>query len=211
MRAPETRSLRNYSLPTLLAAACLAATDVSAQGWFAGGAFGQATQQDYDVGGPIATTHDTDDSARVFGGYLISPLQGVVASYIDLGTAYYDGPAFGGFTDYLDAEGFDISWIVGWAPGSQERVALFGTVGVFAWDQDVTYTDTSGTAVFRDEGTSFSIGVGSEVRLGASSTSPWGVHFEYQLFKDVGDANNSGHEYDREVISVGASYRFGRD
>jgi len=104
-----------------------------------------------------------------------------------------------------------VSWIIGFAPGSQERVSLFGTVGVFAWDQVVRYTDTSGFVKYKDEGTSFSAGFGSEIKLGGDAASPWGIHIEYQLFKDVGDANNSGHEYDREVFSVGASYRFGRN
>jgi hypothetical protein len=184
--------------------------NVSAQGWLVGGALGQSTQQDYDVGGPIATTDDTDDATRVFGGYLISPLQGVVVSMVDLGTAYYDGPAFGGFTDYLSAEGFDISYIIGWAPGTQERVSVFGTVGVFAWDQDVVYTDATGPFLYQDDGTSFSFGIGTEIKLGSTAGSAWGIHFEWQLFKDVGDSNNSGHEYDRDSLWVGVDYRFGR-
>jgi hypothetical protein len=185
--------------------------NVWAQGWIAGGAVGQATQQDYEVGGPIATRDESDDSLRVFGGYMLSPMQGVIVSVIDLGTAYYDGPAFGGFTDYLDAEGYDISYIVGWAPGSQSRVSLFGTVGVFAWDQDVLYTDSTGSYLYQDDGTSFSMGIGTEIRLGSAAASAWGIHFEWQLFKDVGDQQNSGHEYDREAISVGVDYRFGRE
>jgi OmpA-like transmembrane domain len=199
-----------YQIAGLCALAGLAA-DASAQGWIAGGAVGQAKQQDYDVGGPIATTDDTDDTLRVFGGYLLSPMQGVVVSFIDLGTAYYDGPAWGGFTDYLDAEGYDISYVIGWAPGSQSRVSLFGTVGVFAWDQDVFYTDASGPYLYQDDGTSFSMGIGTEIKLGSAAGSAWGIHFEWQLFKDVGDKNNSGHEYDREALSVGVDYHFGRE
>ena len=182
----------------------------SAQGFFIGAAGGQATQQDYSVGGPIATNDDTDSSYRIYGGYLVSPMQGVVLSYLDLGEAYYDGPAFGGFTDYLSAEGVDVSYIVGWTPGSQQRAALFGTVGIFNWEQKVRYTDTTGTVLYKDEGTSFSLGLGTEINLGANGRSPWGIHVEYQMFKDVGDENNSGHELDREVFSVGVNYRFGR-
>jgi hypothetical protein len=201
-----------------IAGACallLASFNASAQGWFTGGAVGQAVQSDYDVGGPVTTRDDTDDSYRIFGGYLVSPMQGLVASYIDLGTAYYDGPAFGNFTDYLDAEGFDISYIIGWAPGSQQRFSLFGTVGIFAWDQDVTYTEladtTPTTFIYKDSGTSFSFGVGTDINFDSGGASAWGIHVEWQVFKDVGDSNNSGHEYDRDVFSVGASYRFGRN
>lgn len=183
--------------------------NVSAQGWFTGGAAGQAAQQEYEIGGPIDTVDDTDESYRIFGGYLISPIQGVVASYIDLGEPFYDGAAFGGFEDKLSADGFDISWIIGFTPGAQDRVSIFGTIGVFAWNQDVTYTDPTGTFEFKDEGTSFSYGVGSEFNFSRDGSSPWGIHLEYQLFKNIGDARNSGHEYDREVLSIGASYRFG--
>lgn len=209
---PSQRLTISFIRSSVVLLVCLVGPmPAGAQGWFAGGAFGQAMQQDYDIGGPVTTKDDTDDSYRVFGGYLISPLQGVVASWIDLGKPYYDGPAFGGFTDSLSAKGIDISWILGWAPGTQDRVALFGTVGVFAWDQVARYTDTSGFVKYKDEGTSFSFGLGTEIKLGSESDSPWGIHLEWQLFKDVGDAGNSGHEYDREVVSVGTSYRFGRD
>jgi hypothetical protein len=181
-----------------------------AQGWLTGGTIGTAKQHDYEVGGPIATRDESDAAARIVGGYMVSSNQGVVASYVNFGTVRYDGPAFGGFTDSLDADGIDISYLVGWAPGAQQRVSIFGTVGVVSWDQDVTYTDTTGTFKYADEGASFSVGFGTEINLSASGTSPWGINFEYQLFKDVGDANNSGHEYDRDMISVGVDYRFGR-
>ena len=181
-----------------------------AQSWIAGGTVGTAIQNDYEVGGPIATRDDSDAGLRVFGGYMISPMQAVIASYVDLGTAYYDGPAFGGFTDFLDADGIDISYVVGWAPGSQQRIAVFGTVGVFSWKQDVTYTDPTGTFVYGDDGSSFSVGFGTEINLSSDGTSQWGINVEYQLFKDVGDFNNSGHEYDRSMFSVGVDYRFGR-
>jgi len=193
----------------ILALACIP-LPASAQGWLTGGTVGTAKQFDYEVGGPIATRDESDVGTRVFGGYMVSPVQGVVVSYVDFGTAYYDGPAFGGFTDYLDAKGFDISYLVGWAPGAQQRVSIFGTVGVFSWDQDVTYTDITGPYDYGDSGTSFSIGFGTEINLSASGMSAWGINFEYQLFKDVGDVNNSGHEYDRDMVSVGVDYRFGR-
>lgn len=185
----------------------------SAQEWFAGGAVGVGQQDDYQVGGPISNRDDTDFAYRVFGGYLISPLQGFVASYVDLGEAYYSGPAFGGFTDRLSADGFDVSYLIGWAPGEQERVSIFGTVGVFAWSQDVTYTEISpsNAYLYKDTGTSFSIGIGTDINLNASGDNAWGIHVEWQMFKDVGDMNYSGHEDDRQMLSAGVSYRFGRN
>jgi len=194
----------------LLAASPLGA---QAQEWFAGGSIGVGQQDDYSIGGPITSTDDTDTAYRIFGGYLISPLQGFVASYVDLGEAFYAGPAFGGFTDRLSADGFDISYIIGWAPGTQERFRLFGTVGVFAWDQDVLYTEL-GTMTpydYKDDGASFSLGLGTDINLSAAGDNAWGIHVEWQMFKDVGDSNVSGHEYDRQMFSAGVSYRFGRN
>jgi hypothetical protein len=185
----------------------------SAQEWFAGGAVGAGQQDNYKIGGPITTSDNTDPAYGIFGGYLISPLQGFVASYIDLGEAYYSGPAFGGFTDRLSADGFDISYIIGWAPGTQERISIFGTVGVFAWDQDVVYTElgTSEAYLYKDDGASFSFGVGTDINLDASGNNAWGIHVEWKIFKDVGDQNFSGHKHDRQMLSAGISYRFGRN
>jgi len=195
----------------LLSAAAVLPIQSRAHGPFVGGSVGAAQQQDYDIGVPVATRDDTDTEFRLFGGYLVSPMQGVVASYVDLGTPYYDGPSFGGFTVSLDGYGVDVSFIAGWAPGDQQRVAVFGTVGVFHWNQDVTYTDASGTFEYGDDGTSFSVGFGAEINLSSGGTNAWGIHVSYQLFKDVGEAENSGAEHDRGMFSVGVDYRFGAE
>lgn len=189
----------------------LISAGASAQGWFTGGAVGTSTHQDYDIGAPVASSNDSDTAFRVFGGYLISPLQGLVASYVNLGTTNYAGSAFGGFTDTLSARGVDMSYIIGWAPGQQQRISVFGTVGVFAFKQDVRYTDSTGFFKSTDDGTTFSVGVGTDINLSSSGTSAWGIHVEYQLIKDLGSENNSGHEDDWDSLSVGVSYRFGRD
>jgi hypothetical protein len=44
------------------------------------------------------------------------------------------------------------------------------------------------------------------VAIGAAAK--WGVHLNYQMFTDVGDEDNSGHEYDRSFIALGFNYRF---
>jgi hypothetical protein len=178
-----------------------------AQGWLVGGAFGPVSQKDYEVGGPIATADDSDDGLRAFGGYLFSPMHGVIASYVDLGAPYYDGPAWGGFTDSLDAEGYDVSYIIGFGVG--DRIRPFATIGFISWTQDVHYVDSSGVYDYADKGESLSFGIGSEIALGSAAGGAWGIHFEWQLFKDIGDKNNSGHEYDREMLSAGLDYRFG--
>lgn len=199
-----------YRIAGAIALAGLSATaSAQSQGWIAGAAFGKATVQEYDLGGTVTARDGSDDSMRIFGGYMWSPMQGIVISWIDLGAARLDGTGTSGnFINFLDAEGYDISYIVGWAPGSQTRFSVFGTVGVFAWDQDVLYLDPTGAYPFQDESTSFSLGVGGEFKL----TEDFGVHLEYQLFKDVGDTgfDGSNQQFDREVVSLGVVVRFGR-
>jgi OOP family OmpA-OmpF porin len=177
-------------------------------GWLVGGSAGVAKQYDYSVGGPIENTDDTDTAYRIFGGYMFSGNFGGALSYVDLGTPKYDGPAFGGFTDELPADGWDLSFIAGFCPGDQKRFSLFATVGAFFWNQDVHYVDPSGVYDYADSGTSLSYSAGAEFNFGEGAA--WGVHFDYQVFTDVGDENNSGHQYDRSFASIGAHYRFGR-
>jgi len=185
-----------------------ASASAQSQGWIAGAAFGQATLQDYDIG-ELTTRDDSDDSMRIFGGYMLSPMQGVVVSWIDLGMARFEGTQTSGpFINFLDAEGYDISYLVGWAPGNQTRFSLFGTIGVFAWDQDAIYIDSTGAYPFQDEATSFSMGVGGELKL----TEEIGLHLEYHLFKDIGEDGFGGSnlQFDREVVSLGVVVRFGK-
>ncbi len=193
------------ALPALV---LLGVGEVPAQAWIAGATAGIAKQYDYEVGGTISDSDDSDIAYRAFGGYLFKPTFGVLLSWVDLGGASYEGPAFGGFTDELDADGIDLSVLGGWAPGSQDLFRLFGTVGVFWWSQDVHYTDASGVYNYDDSGSSLSIAAGGEFGLGSSAH--WGVHFEWARFFDVGDQNNSGHEYDRDMVSLGFEYRFGK-
>ena len=206
----NARASRSLAGTTALVLAALGAVPDSAraQDWIVGGAIGSAKQQDYAVGGPVATRDDTDASFRTFGGYLVRPMQGIVVSYVDLGTASYEGPGFGGFADSLEANGVDFSYLAGFRPGDQQRISLFGTVGILHWNQDVTLTDAAGTFDYADDGTSFSVGFGTEISLGAGNA--WGILIAYQLFKDIGELENSGLEYDRETLSVGVAYRFGR-
>lgn len=200
--------MRGRLLIGVIGAALAWGSVAEAQSWMAGTSVGVAKQYSYEVGGPIDNRDETDTALRVFGGYQFHPNMAVVVSYVDLGAGNYDGPAFGGFTDKLTADGFDFSFVGGFAPGEQKRFRTFGTIGLFRWKQKVSYRDTSGFYPYDDSGTSLSFGLGCEVTI--DEGGHWGVHFDYQRFKDVGDKNNSGHEYDRSMLSVGVQYRFGK-
>jgi hypothetical protein len=202
----RSEAARRRVVPLLgLAALAGYSSAASAQGWVVGGGIGAAAQQEYIVAGPVDSFEDTDSAYRVFGAYMVTPTQGVMASYVGLGTTFYEGAS----RDEFETTGIDMSYKAAWAPGSQGRFALFGAVGLFVWDQKVESANATSVTDYSDDGTSFSLGVGTDISFGANRSSPWGIHLEWQLFKNVGDAQNSGHKYDREILSVGASYRFG--
>jgi OmpA-OmpF porin, OOP family len=177
-----------------------------AQSWLAGGAVGDVKQHSYSVGGPISTTNDTDTGFRAFAGFMFMPWLGGVVSYVDLGSPTYDGPAFGGFTDKLDADAIDLSIVAAVAPGNQNTFSTFATIGIFRFNQHVHYTDNSGVYNYHDTGTSLSYGVGVEAKF----ASIWGAHLAWQRFSNVGDNSNSGHEYDRDMVELGFEVHFGR-
>jgi hypothetical protein len=185
------------------------ALEASAIDWLVGGAIGQAEQYDYSVGGPIDNEDDTDTAYRISGGARFHPNIGVTVSYLDLGEPSYDGPAFGGFTDELEATGWDFSVVAGLAPGQQTMFTVFGMVGLFVWEQDVHYVDPSGTYDYNEDGESLSYGGGLAFRPGGDG-SPFAIHAAYQYFQDVGDEDNSGHEYDRSLFEFGVDYLIGK-
>ena len=201
------RGIRLLAVSLLALIAIVAHVPASA-GWLAGASVGSAKQYDYSVGGEISDSDDSSVGYRAFGGFMWPLGFGVVGSYVDLGEVSYSGPAFGGFTDDLSAAGFDLSLMGAVSPGAQDAFHIFGTVGMFRFQQDVHYVDPSGVFDYEDKGTSLSYALGLDYALGAAAK--WGVHVAYQKFTDVGDEDNSGHEYDRDFISLGAEYRFGK-
>ena len=182
----------------------VAAGDASAQGWMAGAQVGQSKTYDYSVGGPIDDLDDSDTSWRVFLGYEFTRFFGGAVSYVDLGEMTAAGPAFGGFTDVLEATGWEVS-ALGMLPVN-ERWGFYGNVGAFRWEQDVHYVDPTGVYDYDDSGTSPTVGVGVNFDVLPKTL---GVHVGYHRFFDVGDEDNSGHEYDRSMIAAGLSWSFG--
>ncbi len=176
-------------------------------GWMTGMSIGQSKTFDYSVGGPTANLDENGTAFRVFGGYTFMRNFGVAASYVDLGEIKANGPAFGGFTDTIKVSGFDLS-AMGFLP-VHRQVALFGMVGAFVWKQKVNYVDESGPWNYDESGMTMSYGVGANVDVTPAHTA--GIHLEYQRFGKIGKDKNpsdSGHRYNRDMVSLGFVYRF---
>jgi hypothetical protein len=197
--------IRSLAVIVYLLGSALWCASADAQSWVGGASVGSARQHDYEVGGPISHRDESATAYRIFGGYTFAKHYAAVLSYVDFGEPEYSGPAFGGFTDRLKASAIDMSLIAGFAPGEQKLVNVFGMVGLFRFSQDVHYVDPGEIYDGTDTGVRFSYGTGVQLNLGPV----WAMHVAFQRFPRVGDKNNSGHEYTRDLIDLGFDYRFG--
>lgn len=93
---------------------------------------------------------------------------------------------------------------MGFWPVAPEHT-FFSYVGPFHWSQNVNYNDAFGPYRTTDRGTSACFGVGYN---GYVLDHNLGIHVEYSRFFNVGDNNNSGHQYDRDFLSVGMIWNF---
>jgi len=208
---PRNRPLFLIPVATL---AFAFAGQASAQGWIVGASLGQSELDGYELGAfANLKNDDSDTSLSVFGGYLFNDWFGLAGEYIDLGDAQYAAGYDTGteslyFTDKLSASGIDVSAVFMKALGAAEKVTIFGSIGIFDFDQDVSWTYEFDDGFFvdsevwsgTDSGTTTSYGLGFAVPFGDDG---WGFHGEYKVFSDVGDTGKSGHEYDRNVFQFG--------
>jgi OOP family OmpA-OmpF porin len=181
------------------------ASPASAQNWIVGGSVGQAELDSYDAGAATnITSDDTGTAYSIFGGYLFNEWFGLTGAYVDLGEAEFAGTAYSGFTDTLSANGLEISAVGTWALGSEGNFILFGSLGLFDFEQEVDWNDgVSGPWSGNDSGRTTSLGLGLAIPFGDSG---WGFHAEYKLYYDIGDDDvytGSGHESDRTLYQVG--------
>lgn len=131
---------------------------------------------------------DDGSSMAITGGYKINPNFAVEASYVDLGDSSDNiAPVW-----TLEASGLNFA-AVGILPINQ-KVDLFGKVGLFMWDASLNEAGTGEIA--SDDGTDLSFGFGLTGKL----TEQFGLTFEYQQFElDDVDVSN---------ISFGARLNF---
>ncbi len=151
--------LRSKLVVQSLAALVLASGSIAAMaadsGWYAGVSLGQSKvdaktgqlKSELEALGAtnVSTTlDDTDTGLKLFGGYQLNKNLGFEAAYVDLGSyvgnATYATLAGSPYRSNSDAEGFLLS-VVGTLPVS-DTVAVFGKIGAFSWDIDVTASTT---------------------------------------------------------------------
>lgn len=202
-------------------------------GWVAGATLGSSSFKGYELEQFADNVDDSDTGFGIFGGYQFSPFFMLLGGLTDLGALNADSGSDyvppegkaggraagrvarralraefepnGPFDDTIEAKGFHVT-AVGIAPIAP-RVALLASLGLFAWDQDVDYSDLSGDFSESASGTSALYGAGVGVELGASKR--WAMHLMWTRHSSVGDLDKTGHENDIDLLSVGASYSFG--
>ena len=176
----------------------VAASQASAQGFYIGGSVGQSDIDDSITTGLITsgTVDGKDTGFKLFGGYQFNQNLGVELAYVDLGEASYSGtflgaPVTGG---KVEVSGFNFS-AVGTYP-LNPSFALFGKLGVLAWEAKAT--DVTGGVPFsaKDDGADISFGLGASYNF----TKNVSARVEWERFKmDSADA---------DLLSIGIVYKF---
>ncbi len=187
--------------------------------WLAGANGGSTEFGDYELEAEADSLDDSDTGWSIYGGYRFSPYFALTSGYVDLGAldASAEGDEMpvlsarkqvgpGGFTDKIEADGF-VLWGHGVLPLSA-RAQGFASVGIFFWNQDVTYEDFEGPWQGSSSGSSLAYGLGFNVFLTPAQNSS--ITVSWQRFPDVGDLDETGHENDVDFFSAGFVLHFGR-
>ena len=135
---------------------------------------------------------EDDTSFKIYGGFRNPNNFGFEAAYHDLGKQ--EETALG-VTASAEATGIELSG-VGYLPVSP-TIDFFGKLGLLMWDMDLTLT---GFPNVSDDGSDFIYG------LGVQYNSPDNFSLRLELQKATLDV--SGVDFDTDIISIGADYKF---
>ena len=180
----ETRAMKKlHSLilsATFIMSSFVMASAHADNGFYLGGSLGNA-----EVAGTPSTSGEfngDDTGYKIFGGFKFT-IFAIEGGYVDFGKAE-DGTAS------ADLSAFDLFGLVNLGIGP---IDLFGKVGVFSWDADLT----NGSSI-NEDGTDPVYGIGGGLSLG-----PVSVRLEYEYFDVKSDSLD-----DIQMISLGAVYFF---
>jgi OmpA-OmpF porin, OOP family len=192
------RATKLLAAAVLVLSGLVAASQVSAQGFYIGGSVGQSEFDDSNAIPELITSGSVDGSDtgyKIFGGYQFNQHFGLEVAYVDLGKASYSG-RFGALTvtgGSVETTGFNFS-AVGTLPlGSS--FALLGRIGLFTWESKAN--DVTGGVPFsgKENGTDVSYGFGASFNF----TKNLSMRAEWDRFKAVGDI---------DLLSIGVAYKF---
>ena len=166
------------STTLLIASSLFMASAHADNGFYIGGSVGNA-----DVSGTPSSDFSGDDTGyKIFGGFKFT-IFAIEGGYVDFGKAEGNGIS-------AETTAFDLFGLVNIGLGP---IDLFGKLGVFSWDSDLT----AGGSI-NEDGTDPVYGVGGGLSLG-----PLSVRAEYEYFDVGGDALD-----DIQMISLGVVYFF---
>jgi predicted porin len=169
-------------------------------GWFLGAGAGLSENRDYDcIGcGAVTSLDDSGTAYRLFGGYRLGTYVSFLGGYARLADTEASGPL--PFTDKLEVDGF-YGGVQGHLPLGP--VEAFATLGLYRWNQDVTFNAASGSF----DGTDPMFGLGVSYGFGAQAQVK--LQAEWTRFKDVGTNDPAlGHLDDYDLFTINFVYQF---
>jgi len=207
------RTTQLFAAAVLVLSGLVAASQAPAQGFYIGGSVGQS-DIDSDIAFPGLITSGTvdgkDTGFKIFGGYDFNQYFGLDLAWVDLGQASYDG-RFRSFTvngGTVKIRGLNFS-AVGTIP-LNPSFALFGKLGVFAWEAKSSDTTDGMPFSATDNGRDLSVDLGASFNF----TKNFGMRVEWERFNaGGGDDSSSGFpnvtsSANIDLVSLGIVYRF---
>ena len=183
----------------LAAALCAISPAQAETGAYGGIGVGYSSNADYDcLGcGPVTALDDDGAAYKAFAGYRMHKNFAASVGYANLADTDASGA---GFTDKLEVDGFYVA-AHGIVPIT-DNMDLFATLGMFRWDQKVTFNVMSGSF----DGTDVMYGAGFTYDVGKPSRVK--VQAEWTRFADVGTHDPMlGHLDDYDLFTVNLVYQ----
>ncbi|WP_168012633.1 porin family protein [Halomonas salinarum] len=143
-----------------------------------------------------ANTDDSDTAYKLFAGYDFNANFALEASFVDFGE--FEANA-GTESLKASADGFGIG-LVGRLP-IQSGFSIHAKVGMFAWDGDIDYSESTTSSDFSlgEDGTDPFYGVGAEYVIDRVM-----IRGEYERY----DLSDSGEDFTIDLASVSLGYLF---
>src|SRR5688572_2849140 len=178
------KQVTNFLIAMVGVMALCGVNAVRADSWYAGFSAGNSKDNDFCDGASGVSCDDKDNGFKVFVGNQLNRNAAVEFSYIDLGEVKASGVFLGlPFDMSADGKGFGVAF-VGIAPVSG-TVNLFGRIGLFRWDSDLSCTTAGMDCSDSDNGVDLTFGVGVSVDVARSVA----LRVEWERFQDIADSD----------------------